>query len=241
MKLHRPFLTAIFVFVQVLVLQAAELDTRSGAKFTSHPESRFEEKTPAEIEAFERDVAANLKTLSRREICDLALVPPILNTNPLPKFDYDQLDYGMTIGIARTPQGRIWACWVAGEDGPRGFFVLNRSEPDGETFSKPMLVINMHKKGLPPRSTLVGNLWTDPSGKLWLFFNQTIGHDDGRDGVWVANCENPDAATPVWSKPRRISHGFVISKPTILTSGEWIQSVEFLGRNTFPESSRVDD
>ena len=27
-----------------------------------------------------------------------SLVPPRLNTNPLPQYDYDQLDYGMTIG-----------------------------------------------------------------------------------------------------------------------------------------------
>jgi len=209
-------------------------------EFTSHPEAEFEKKSRVEIDAYERDVAAKLKTLSQREICDLALVPPVLNTNPLPEFDYDRLDYGMTIGIARTPKGRIWSCWVAGEDGPGGFFVLNRSEPDGETFSKPMLVINMHKKGLPGRSTLVGNLWTDPSGKLWLFFNQTVGHFDGRDGVWVTTCENPDATKPQWSKPRRICHGFVLNKPTILKNGEWIVSVEFIKRGPFHELKKYN-
>jgi len=220
------------------VRDAAEKSTGGNEGFTAHPEAKFAKKTPAEIDAYERDVAAKLKTLSRREICDLALVPPVLNTNPLPEFDYDRLDYGMTIGIARTPQGRIWSCWVAGEDGPGGYFVLNRSEPDGETFSKPMLVINMHKKGLPPRSTLVGNLWTDPSGKLWLFFNQTIGHVDGRDGVWVATCENPDADKPKWSRPRRLCHGFVLCKPSILTNGEWLLPVQFIPTNTFPELKR---
>ena len=124
---------------------AKQVTEFSGAEFTEHPEANFEKKTAAEIEAYERDVAAKLKTLSQRKVCDLALVPPILNTNPLPRYDYDRLNYGMTIGIARTPKGRIWSCWVAGEDGPGAFFVLNRSEPNGETFSKPMLVINMHK------------------------------------------------------------------------------------------------
>jgi hypothetical protein len=113
--------------------------------------------------------------------------------------------------------------------------VLNRSEPDGTTFPKPMLVIDMHEPGLPARSTLVGNLWTDPSGKLWLFFNQTIGHNDGRDGVWVATCENPDATKPIWSRPRRICHGFVITNPTVLSAGQWVQPVEFIGKATFPE------
>lgn len=191
--------------------------------------------TQEQIHAYEQQIAENLSTLSKREICDLALVPPILNTDPLPEYDYSQLDYGMTIGIARTSGGKIWACWVAGEDGPGGFFVLNRSEPDGETFSKPMLVINMHEEGLPPRSTLVGNLWTDPAGKLWLFFNQTIGHADGRDGVWVTTCENPDAEKPAWSKPRRICHGFLLNKPTVRRNGEWLLPIEFIDSKVFPE------
>jgi hypothetical protein len=113
--------------------------------------------------------------------------------------------------------------------------VLNRSDPDGETFSKPMLVINMHKQGLPPRSTLVGNLWTDPSGKLWLFFNQSLRMRDGRDGVWATTCDNPDAEKPQWSRPRRICHGFVLSKPTILANGEWLLPVEFIDSEVFPE------
>ena len=41
-----------------------------------------------------------------RRIADLALIPPKLNTSPLPQYDYDRLDYGMTIGIERTPKGR---------------------------------------------------------------------------------------------------------------------------------------
>ena len=83
----------------------AQTDAGSIAEFTAHPEAKFEKKTPAEIEAFEREVAVKIKTLAERELCDLALVPPVLNTDPLPDFDYDRLDYGMTIGIARTPRG----------------------------------------------------------------------------------------------------------------------------------------
>ena len=133
------FLTCSFVTAQG---QSKNHDTSKKAadrEFTAHPEARFEKKTPAEIDAYERGVAANLKKLTQREICDLALVPPILNTNPLPEFDYDRLDYGMTIGIAQTPKGRIWSCWVAGEDGPGGIFVLNRSEPDERHFRNPCL------------------------------------------------------------------------------------------------------
>ncbi len=57
--------------------------------------------SPEQVRAFELRVM--------EKIADLALIPPQLNTTPLPRYDYDQLDYGMTIGIARTPGGRLWA------------------------------------------------------------------------------------------------------------------------------------
>ena len=95
-----------------------------------------EEKRSHEIEVLEK-------------IADLALVPPKLNTSPLPEYDYDKLDYGMTIGIERTPGGRLWACWVAGGDSPKAFFVLATSDDDGETWSPPCLVVDSHSKDLP--------------------------------------------------------------------------------------------
>lgn len=182
------------------------------------PEQRFRDLTPNQVRAFEIEVM--------EKIADLALIPPKLNTSPLPGYDYDQLDYGMTIGISRTPGGRIWACWVAGEDGPKAFFVLATSDDDGETWSKPRLVIDSQSKTLPMfRSVLVGNLWTDPKGRLWLFFNQSMMQFDGRSGVWASVCENPDAAEPSWSAPKRIWHGFTLNKPTILSTGEWLLPV----------------
>ncbi len=168
------------------------------------------------------------------KIADYALVPPTLNTSPLPKYDYDQLDYGMTIGIERTPGGRLWACWVAGGDSPKAFFVLATSDDDGETWSKPRLVVDAHDKSLPAeRSVLVGNLWTDPLGRLWLIFDQSMDMFDGRAGVWAAVCENPDAKEPTWSKPRRIWHGVTLNKPTVLKSGEWMLPISLDQRPGF--------
>ncbi|MBK9168696.1 MAG: exo-alpha-sialidase [Bryobacterales bacterium] len=159
-------------------------------------------------------------------IADLALLPPVLNTAPLPQYDYDQLDYGMTIGIARTPGGRLWAAWVAGEDGPKAFFVVATSDDDGATWSKPRLVIDAQSPRLPMyRGVLVGNLWTDPTGRLWLFFSQSMMQFDGRAGVWMTVCDNPDDPAPRWSPPRRIWHGFTLNKPTVLSSGEWLLPV----------------
>ena len=197
---------------------------------STDPERRFEGLPENKLRAFEKTVMS--------QVADLSLIPPKLNTSPLPEYDYDQLDYGMTIGIERTPGGRLWACWVAGEDGPKAFFVINRSEDDGETWSKPCLVIDSHDpKHLPmPRSVLVGNLWTDPAGKLHLFFDQSMQAYDGRAGAWETICENPDAEEPIWSEPRRIWHGAVLNKPTVLSTGEWLLPLEF---PNFPNAGRI--
>ena len=179
------------------------------------PEAPFAAMTPDQVRAFEIEVL--------EKVADLALIPPVINTSPLPKYDFDQLDYGMTIGIAATPKGRLWAAWVAGGDSPEAFFVVNSSDDDGETWSKPRLVIDAQSKNLPrPRSILVGNLWTDPLGRLWLIFDQSMDMFDGRGGVWATICENPDADEPVWSAPLRLWHGVTLNKPIILKSGEWM-------------------
>jgi hypothetical protein len=182
--------------------------------------------TPAEARVYELD--------GMRRVADFALIPPRLNTSPLPDYDYDRLDYGMTIGIERTSKGRLWACWVAGGDSPKAFFVLATSDDDGEMWSKPCLVVDAHSKNLPmDRSILVGNLWTDPLGRLWLIFDQSMDMFDGRAGVWTAVCENPDAVRPAWSAPRRIWHGVTLNKPTVLSTGEWMLPISLDQREGF--------
>lgn len=168
------------------------------------------------------------------KVADQALIPPRLNTAPLPDYDYDRLDYGMTIGLERTPRGRLWACWVAGGDSPKAFFVLATSDDDGESWSKPRLVVDAHDKDLPTeRSVLVGNLWTDPLGRLWLIFDQSMDMFDGRAGVWMARCDNPDDAEPRWSPPQRIWHGVTLNKPTVLSTGEWLLPISLDQRDGF--------
>ena len=176
--------------------------------------------------------AARVEKMER--IADYALIPPVPNTSPLPDYDYDKLDYGMTIGVERTPGGRLWACWVAGGDSPKAFFVLAASDDDGESWSKPRLVLDSHSKELPrDRSILVGNLWTDPQGRLWLIFDQSMDMFDGRAGVWATICENPDAAEPKWSAPQRIWHGVTLNKPTVLSNGEWMLPISLDQRGGF--------
>ncbi|MCC6682796.1 MAG: exo-alpha-sialidase [Phycisphaeraceae bacterium] len=210
----------------LLIASLALFACTSLAAAQTPPEQRFVQMSPEQVREYELSVM--------RQIADLALIPPVLNTSPLPDYDYDKLDYGMTIGIERTPAGRLWVCWVAGGDSPEAFFLLATSDDNGETWSKPRLVIDNHSPNLPlGRSTLVGTLWTDPPGRLWLFFDQSMEMFDGRAGDWATVCENPDADDPQWSAPRRIWHGLTLNKPTVLSTGEWMLPISLDQRPGF--------
>ena len=162
---------------------------------------------------------------------DWGLTPPPVNTSPLPGYDYNKLDYAMVIGMDRTPKGTIWACWVGGGDSEKAFFVLATSNDNGETWSKPRLVIDPHSPDIgEARCALVGNVWTDPDGRLWVFFGMSMKMFDGRAGSWYIRCDNPDVENPVWTKPERIWHGFTLNKPTVLSTGEWLLPISIWDR-----------
>ncbi len=167
-----------------------------------------------------------------QSILNLALEPVTPNTSPGNQYTSAVLDYAMVIGIDRTPNGRLWAAWVAGGDSEKGLFVAASSDDDGRTWTEPRLVID--PKDAPTglaRRALVGNFWTDPTGRLWLFYDQSMGYFDGRAGVWAITCDNPDAEKPVWSKPRRIWHGATLNKPLVLKDGDWLLPVSLWTRN----------
>jgi hypothetical protein len=179
------------------------------------------------------------------EILDLALAPAFINTSPGPEYAADVLDYAMVIGLDRTPGGRLWAAWVAGGDSDKGLFVVATSDDGGDTWSAPCLVIDPTDSPIGlRRRALVGTFWTDPTGRLWLFYDQSLGYFDGRAGAWAITCDNPDAAAPVWSAPRRIWHGATLNKPLVLRNGEWLMPISLWTRDwirplplkdTFPE------
>ena len=165
-------------------------------------------------------------------VLDLSLEPPVVNTSPGPEYDDHARSGNMVIGIARTPKGRLWACWVGNGDNPNGFFMLATSDDGGAKWSPPRVVIDpTDPPNAPQRRALVGNLWTDPSGKLWCFFDQSLGYFDGRGGDWFITCENPDADEPTWSKPTRFADGCTLNKPIVLSSGEWLLPVSLWTRD----------
>ena len=189
-----------------------------------------------------------------RAVLDLALEPPRLDTAPGPEYDAARRPGNMVLGIDRTPKGRLWAAWIGNGDSANGFLMLASSDDGGKTWSKPRLVIDpTDPPGQPNRRTLVGNVWTDPLGRLWCFFDQSLGYFDGRGGDWYTRCDDPDADEPRWSAPVRFADGCTLNKPTVLASGEWLLPVslwtrdrigpwsgarEFPGAETFTESHR---
>ena len=174
-----------------------------------------------------------------KALLDLALEPPAINTKPGPEYDDAVRPGNMIIGLDRTPKGRLWAAWVGNGDSPNGFFMLSSSDDGGKSWSKPRVVIdpadgNFESNGSQiayTRRALVGNLWTDPLGRLWCFSDQSLGYFDGRCGDWYIRCDDPDAAEPVWTKPVRFADGCTLNKPTVLGNGDWLIPVSLWTRD----------
>jgi predicted neuraminidase len=165
------------------------------------------------------------------------LKPPVINTRPGSIYADRWRNYNMVIGADASPGGRVWAAWVSGGDSPDAYFVVASSDDRGQSWSPPRLVIDQpdHPCGLRV-SSIVGNFWTDPSGRLWLFFDQSLEQFDGRSGVWAIRCDNPDDAEPVWSAPQYVGFGMSLNKPIALMSGEWVLPVSLWDRSEIKTS-----
>ena len=159
--------------------------------------------------------------------------PPQIRSNFDKKYKVKNLDYGMTIGIEQTPGGRIWNCFVGGGDNEDAYFVLTWSDDGGETWTDTKYIIDPHDDSLPfARRTIVGQLWTDPDGRLWLFYDQSMTYYYGSSTNWYSICENPDAKKPVWSEPVFLGTGCTLNKPTVMSTGEWVLPVSIWSRKT---------
>jgi len=170
-----------------------------------------------------------LSSLSAAAIAphDSLLDPPVVNTRPGPEYQDNVRAGSMIIGMDRTPKGRIWGCWSGTGDNIESYFILATSDDGGTTWSKPRVVIDPPEfPGRPPRHAIIGNVWCDPTGRLWLFFDQQTKAGIASD--WYITCDNPDAAEPTWSRPVFFADGSTLNKPTILKSGEWLLPVSLM-------------
>jgi hypothetical protein len=124
--------------------------------------------------------------------------------------------------LAVAPGGRLWANWYAGvtpgED-HNNYVVVSTSGDGGATWRE-ALVIDPDAGG--PVRAFDPELWLAPDGRLFVFWAQAAGHDGSVAGVWCVTTDTPDAATPKWSAPRRLTDGIMMCKPLVLSTGEWV-------------------
>jgi hypothetical protein len=148
---------------------------------------------------------------------DIALKPAHVIVNPWRSHIPPTKRQGVP-GIERTVKGRLWAAYGRDVESPRHYQVLTFSDNDGKSWSDAQLMI------LPRRGVRVsgGCVWIDPQGRLWFFWMQAFGIQDGRFGIFAIMSDDPDAVDPQWSAPRRLGDGVMLNKPTVLSDGDWL-------------------
>lgn len=121
-------------------------------------------------------------------------------------------------GIERTAKGRLWAVYGRDVESTRNYQVVKFSDDDGRSWSDATVMI-LPRQGVRAMSACI---WIDPQGRLWVFWGQSLGQQDGRYGIWTITADDPDTADPQWSPPRRLGDGIMLNKPTVLSNGDWL-------------------
>lgn len=148
---------------------------------------------------------------------DLALQPAHIIVSPWKQHIPPTKRQGVP-GIECTAKGRLWAVFGRDVESTRNFQVLKCSDDDGKSWSEVKLLI-LPRQGTRAMSPAI---WSDPHGRLWLFWGQAAGLQDGRYGIWAIHTDEPDAAEPAWSAPRRLGDGIMLNKPTVIANGDWL-------------------
>ena len=148
---------------------------------------------------------------------DLALQPATVLVNPWKHHVPPTKRQGVP-GIERTAKGRLWAIYGRDVESTRNYQVLKYSDDEAKSWSEIKIMI-MPQKGTRAMSPA---LWIDPQQRLWVFWGQSFGLQDGRYGIWAIVADNPDADHPLWSAPRRLGDGIMLNKPTVLSNGDWL-------------------
>jgi len=153
----------------------------------------------------------------------LSLIPPRIRPFFEPELDSESINvvHGCG-GIARTRGGRLCALIGGAEDGPKAYQLLAASDDDGKSWTTRHIIREPRTPNGFTRNFRDGNVWVDPTGRLWWFFTYSLSYSDGRSGVWAAHCDHPDAQHLEWSVPERLYDGTVITKPVVLQDGAWL-------------------
>ena len=125
-----------------------------------------------------------------------------------------------------SPKGRLWVAWHTGDttEGDENGMVVVSSGDGGDTWTPPLFAIDPPG----PLRILDPGLWTDPDGKVWLFYAQLYGMWDGRAGVWAMQPVDPEDANTAWTPARRLCHGYMKNKPIVTHDGTWLLPSEFM-------------
>lgn len=132
---------------------------------------------------------------------------------------------------------RIWASWYAGGigEGPDNYILVATSGDGGLTWSKPLFAIDP----AGPARAFDEILWTDPNGRVWLFWGQNI---QGKTpvGQWEIHTDNPqDGEKAVWTQPRRICDGVMLNKPIVDSGGRWLYPIQIPSMQKYPQGAAV--
>lgn len=158
-----------------------------------------------------------VKTQSRIQI------PAIIHTAPDERFQTSRRLWQGCPTIEHTARGRLFAGWYSGgmcEPDMRNYNLLVRSDDDGASWSKPILVIeSVTNEGI---RCIDIELWMNANGVLHVFWTQILGWgrpESEHHETWCMTTDNPDADEIVWSEPFYVTDGFLRCKPTVLRNG----------------------
>ena len=188
--------------------------------------------TPADADMLGRHLAQTIsqfakECLSAPPVETDAMKPfPVLK--PVPEGMRDEnRGFQSAPSLTVSPKGRLWAAWhtgaTSGEDVNNGMVVATSGD-GGDTWTPPIFAIDPPG----PLRILDPGLWTDPDGKVWLFYAQLYGMWDGRAGVWAMQPIDPEDANTAWTPARRLCHGFMKNKPIVTRDGTWLLPSEFM-------------
>ena len=153
---------------------------------------------------------------------DASMIPAKLYVRPTEERFQDTYRRWQGIpSIEVTDGGKIFVNFYSGQDAEVGgnIMVLCVSTDGGKSFRSCEAVVE-HPD--PQCRIYDPCLWIDPHGVLWMSWTQARGFNDGRSGVWVSQCSDPDADNLVWSPPRRIANGIMMNKPIVTSKGDRI-------------------
>lgn len=153
---------------------------------------------------------------------DASMIPAKLYIRPTEERFQDTYRRWQGIpSIEVTDGGKIFVNFYSGQDAEVGgnIMVLCVSTDGGKSFRSCEAVVE-HPD--PQCRIYDPCLWIDPHGVLWMSWTQARGFNDGRSGVWVSQCSDPDADNLVWSPPRRIANGIMMNKPIVTSKGDWL-------------------